>query len=62
MENIIRSLEQVSGLLNHAKVMKDRDRDDYKAFKALHAAVSQLFEVALMQQREIEKLQKVKAK
>ena len=61
MENIPTTLTAVGQLLDHAKVMKDRDRDMDKAFKALHAAVSRLFEAMVMQAHEVEKLQKVKA-
>ncbi len=60
MENTFATLETAGRLLDHAKVMKDRDRDMDKAFKALHAAVSRLFEAMVMQAHEIEKLQKVK--
>jgi len=61
MEKTLATLTAVGQLLDHAKVMKDRDRDMDKAFKALHAAVSRLFEVMVMQAHEIEKLQKAKA-
>jgi len=61
MENTLTTLTAVGQLLDHAKVMKDRDRDMDKAFKALHAAVSRLFETVVRQAHEIEKLQKAKA-
>ncbi len=61
MENILARLTAVGELLDHAKVIKDRDRDMDKAFKALHAAVSRLFEAMVMQAHEIEKLKKAKA-
>jgi len=61
MENTFATLTAVGQLLDHAKVMKDRDRDMDKAFKALHAAVSRLFEATVMQAHQIEKLQKAKA-
>lgn len=58
--DILKQLQIASDYLAHAKVMKDRDRDTDKAYKALHAATSKLLEVAICQQEQIQQLQKVK--
>lgn len=62
MANIEERLQRISDLLAHSKTMKERDKDADRAFKALHAAVSQLLDLAILENLRIASLERTKTK